>query len=125
LERNNIHPNNKQKFQFSTDKKHATTQDCHIRQHFDEKQYCRFWILRLVVFTKFPAHRDCLLKLYVLVKSFRTVSRELYMRKRVYIGLTSSLTEGVATVLVFMLFTIGLWHRARFTNHFESVSYFW
>jgi len=56
------------------------------------------------------------LKLYMLVISARTVSRELHWDKRVYIGLTSWLTEGVATILcccaklVFMLFTIGLWH---------------
>jgi len=40
----------------------------------------------LVVFTRFPANRDCLLKLYMLVKSARTVSRELYWEKRVYVG---------------------------------------
>jgi len=43
----------------------------------------------LVVFSGFPANRDCLLKLYMLVKSARTVSRELYWEKRVYIGLIS------------------------------------
>jgi len=47
------------------------------------------WILSLVVFTRFPANRDCLLKLYMSVKSARTVSRELYWEKRVDIGLTS------------------------------------
>jgi len=68
----------------------------------------------LVVFTRFPANRDCLLKLYMLVKSTRTVSRELHWGKRVYIELTSWLTEGVVTILcfckklVFMLFIIGL-----------------
>ena len=35
------------------------------------------------------AQTDCLLKLYMLVKSARTVSREFYLEKRVYIGLTS------------------------------------
>jgi len=35
----------------------------------DEKQYCQYWILRLVVFTRFPASRDCLLKLYMLLRS--------------------------------------------------------
>jgi len=62
---------------------------------------CQFWILRLAVFTRFPANRDCLLKLYMLVKSARTVSRELHWGKRVYIGLTSWLTEGVVTILCF------------------------
>ena len=28
-------------------------------------QYFQYWILRLVVFTRFRANRDCLLKLYV------------------------------------------------------------
>ena len=46
-------------------------------------------ILRLVFFTRFPANRDCLLKLYKLVKSARTVCREFYLEKRFYIELTS------------------------------------
>jgi len=50
----------------------------------------------------------------MLIKSARTVSREFYLEKRIYIGLTPLwLTEGVATILccakfVFMLFTISL-----------------
>jgi len=101
-------------FNFPLTKKLATTQDRQILQNSDEKQDCQFCILRLVVFTRFPANRDCLLKLYMLVKSARTVSRELHREKRVYTGLTSWLTEGVATILcfcaklVFMLFIIGL-----------------
>jgi len=75
--------------QFSTDKKLATTQDRQTLQNSDEKQYCQYWIQRLVVFTRFPANRDCLLKLYMLVKSARTVSRELYWKKCIYIGLAS------------------------------------
>jgi len=75
--------------QFFTNKKLATTQDRQTLQNFDEKQYCQYWILRLVVFTRYPANSDCLLKLYMLVKSARTVSRELYLEKRVYIGLAS------------------------------------
>jgi len=65
-------------------------------------------------FIRFPANRDCLLKLYTLVKSTRTVSGELHWGKRVYIGLTSWLTEDVVTILcfcaklVFMLFIIGV-----------------
>ena len=93
-------------------KKLATTQDRQILQNSDEKQDCQFCILRLVVFTRFPANRDCLLKLYMLVKSARTVSRELHREKRVYIGLASWLTEGVVTILCFcaklMLFIISL-----------------
>jgi len=30
-----------------------------------EKQYFQYWILRLVVFTRFCANKDCLLELYV------------------------------------------------------------
>jgi len=100
--------------QFPLTKKLATTQDRHILQNSDEMQDCWFWILRLVVFTRFPAKRDCLLKLYMLVKSARTVSRKLNWGKPVYIGLTSWLTEDVVTILcfcakrIFMLFVIGL-----------------
>jgi len=74
---------------FPLTKNLATTQDRQTLQNSDEKQDCQFWILRLVVLTRFPANRDCLLKLYMLGKSARTVSRELYGGKRVYIGLTS------------------------------------
>jgi len=35
--------------QFSTDKKLATTQDRQTLQNADEKQYCQYWILPLVV----------------------------------------------------------------------------
>jgi len=77
-------------FNFPLTKKLATTQDRQILQNSDEKQDCQFWILRLVVIIKFPANRDCLLKLYMLIKSARTVSRELHWGKRVYTGLTSS-----------------------------------
>jgi len=52
--------------QFSTDKKLTTTQDRQTLQNFDEKQCSQYWILRLVVFSRFPANRDCLLKLYML-----------------------------------------------------------
>ena len=34
----------------STDRKLATTQDRQALQNSDEKQYCQYWILRLVVF---------------------------------------------------------------------------
>jgi len=77
------------------DKILAITQDSQARQNSDEKQYCHseYWMLRLVVLlpTRLPANRDCLLKLYtsMLVKSARTVSCEFYLEKRVYIGLTS------------------------------------
>jgi len=36
-------------------------------QNSDEKQDCQYWILRLVVFTRFLANRDCLLNLYIYV----------------------------------------------------------
>ena len=51
-------------FNFPLTKKLATTQDRQILQNSDEKQDCQFWILRLVVFTRF-LQTDCLLKLYV------------------------------------------------------------
>jgi len=38
--------------QFSTDNKLATTQDRQTLQNSDEKQYCQYWILRLVVFAR-------------------------------------------------------------------------
>jgi len=41
-------------FNFPLTKKLATTQDRQILQKSDEKQDCQFWILRLVVFTRFP-----------------------------------------------------------------------
>ena len=75
--------------QFSTDKKLATMQYSQTLQNSDEKQYCQYWILRLVVFTRFCENRDCLLKLYMSVKSARTISCELYWEKCVYIGITS------------------------------------
>jgi len=37
----------------------------------------------------FPLNKDCLLKLYTLVKSARTVFHELCWENHVYIGLTS------------------------------------
>jgi len=57
---------------FSTDNKLATTQDCHTLQNSDEKQSCQCGIQdpKFGCFcTRFPANRDCLLKLYMLVKS--------------------------------------------------------
>jgi len=55
----------------------------------DERQYYQYWMLRLVVFNRFPANRDCLVKLYMLFRSDRTVSRELFCEKRFQVGLTS------------------------------------
>jgi len=52
--------------QFSTDKKLATTQDRQTLQNTVDKQYCQYWILRLVVFTRFPTNRDRLVKLCVI-----------------------------------------------------------
>ena len=64
-------------------------QDRQTLQNSDEKQYCQYWSLRFVVFTRFRANRDCLLKLCMLVKSAKTVSPEFCMEKRVYTALTS------------------------------------
>jgi len=73
----------------------------------------------LVVFTRFRENGDCLWKLYTLIKSAGTVSRELYWEARVYIwAYFIWLAEGVTTILrcctklVFMLLTIALWRRA-------------
>jgi len=41
----------------------ATTQDRQTLQNSNEKQDCQYCIVRYVVFTRFPANRDCLLKL--------------------------------------------------------------
>jgi len=49
--------------QFSTDKKARNNARPSDTANSDEKQDCQFWILRLVVFTRFPANRDCLLTL--------------------------------------------------------------
>jgi len=40
--------------QFSTEKKLATTQDPKTLENSYEKQYFQYWILRLVVFARFP-----------------------------------------------------------------------
>jgi len=51
--------------QFSTDKKLATMQYSQTLQNSDEKQYCQYWILRLVVFTRFCDNRLFVEALYV------------------------------------------------------------
>jgi len=66
-----------------------------------------------VVFTRFPANRDSLLKLYVLGQSARTVSRELYLEKRV-LGLLHVVIWGCCDNALLlcktsMLFTTSLW----------------
>ena len=54
----------------------------------EEKQYFQYWILHLLVFTRFRANRDCLLKLHV-----NQISKNSFLWAllgiRVYIGLTS------------------------------------
>jgi len=65
-------------FNFPLTKSSQQRLDRQTLQNSDEKQYCQYWILRLVVFTRLRANRDCLFKLCMLVKSARTVSRELY-----------------------------------------------
>ena len=40
-------------------------------------------------FCKISRNRDCLLKLFMLVKSARSIPCELYLEKSVYIGLSS------------------------------------
>jgi len=63
----------------------------------DEKQDCQYWILCLVVFTRFPANRDWLLKLCMLVKSARTVSQRVYFWLTSY-GLLRALRQYFAAV---------------------------
>jgi len=46
---------------------------------------CYVWLLA----TRLLAKRHCFLRVCMLVKSAKTVSREFYLEKRVYIGLTS------------------------------------
>jgi len=46
---------------------------------------CYVWLLP----TRLPTKRDCLLKVCMLVKSARTVSRGFYLEKRVYIRLAA------------------------------------
>jgi len=104
--------------QSSTDKKLAITQDC---QTLKCRTAMKSNIVSIGCFvcllpTTLPANRDGLLKIDMLVKSVRTVSREFYSEKRVYFGLTSWLAEGVATMLCcakldLMLFNIRLYHR--------------
>ena len=55
--------------QFSTDKKLATTQDRQTLQNSDEKQYCQYWILGLVVLNQISCKQGLLVKLYTLVIS--------------------------------------------------------
>ena len=55
--------------QFSTDKKLATTQDRQTLQNSDEKQYCQYWILGLVVLNQISCKQSLLVKLHTLVIS--------------------------------------------------------
>jgi len=72
-------------FNFPLIKKSQEGKTAREKQYF---QYCQ--LLRLVVFTRFRANRDCLLIWnYMLTKSAWTVSCELYWEILVYIGLTS------------------------------------
>jgi len=83
-----------------------------------EKQYLPYWMLRFVVFTRFRANRDCLLKQYVNQISKNSFLWALLGKTCLHWAYFIWLAEGVATIfccsakLVFMLFTIGLWRRA-------------
>jgi len=70
--------------QFSTDKELETTQD---RQKAPIES--KIVSIRSYVWLFLLDFRDSLLKLFMLGKWARTVSRELYWDKRVHIGLTS------------------------------------
>ena len=65
--------------QLSTDKRARNNARPPDTAKLDEKQDCQFWILRLFVFTRFPANRDCLLKLYMLVSG---ESRMIFLPER-------------------------------------------
>jgi len=67
----------------SSDKKLATTQDRQTLQNSDEKRYCQYWMLRLVV----PTNRDFLLKLCMLVESAKAISRVLTWKNMSTLGL--------------------------------------
>jgi len=106
--------------QFSTDKKLTTMQYRQRLQNTDKKQYCQYLILRLVVFTRFRADRDCLLMLYyMLVKSARTVSRELYWENVSTLGLLHMVSWGCCDNTLLLCKTClnavyyrPMWHRA-------------
>jgi len=72
----------------------ATTQDRQRLQNSDEKQYWQYWILCLVVFTRFRANRDCLLEFCMLVKSAKRVSREIYWENMSTLGLLHMVSWG-------------------------------
>jgi len=99
--------------QFSTEKKLATTQDRQTLQNSDEKQYCQYWILRLVVFLLDLAQIDCLLKLYMLVKSAWTVSSELDWEKVSTLGLLHMVSWGCCdnTLLLWKTCLHAVYHR--------------
>ena len=84
-----------------------------------EKQYFQYWILRFVVFTRFRANRDFLLKLYVNEISKNSFLWALLGNTCLQWAYFIWLAEGVATILcccaklVFMLLTISLWRRAE------------
>jgi len=70
-------------FNLPTEKKLSPAQDRQKLQNTTEKQYCQYWMLRLVVinYRKLPTSIYCLLKLYMLLKSARTVSRNFTWKK--------------------------------------------
>jgi len=91
-----------------------------------EKQYFRYWILRLVVFTRFRTNRDCLLKLYVNQISKNSFLWALLGNTCLHWAYFMWLAEGVATILcccaklVFMLLNIRLWRRAGLLKLYGS-----
>jgi len=82
-----------------------------------KKQYFQYCILCLVVFTRFRANRDCLLKLCVnqISKKFLVSFTRKYVST---LGLLHMVSWGwcnntlLLCKLVFTLLTIDLWHRA-------------
>ena len=101
--------------QFSTDKslqQHKTARHCRTPMKSNVVSIGSYILFP----TRLPGTRDSLLKLYMLVKSARTVCREFCLEKTcLHWAYLICLNEGVATILccaklVFVLFTIILSH---------------
>ena len=72
-------------FNLPIDKKLATMQDRQTLQTPMKRNIVRIGCYAWLLPTRLPAKRDCLLKVCMLVKSARTVSREFHLEKHVYI----------------------------------------
>jgi len=104
------------------------TKSSQQRKTAREKQYFQYWILHLVVFTRFRANRDCLLKPYVNQISKNSFLWASLGNTCLHWAYFIWFAEGVATMLcccaklVFMLLTIGLWRRAGLLKLWVAIS---